>query len=40
MSGAAYFWFYTWVMLGTAVLFVPIGYLYRPRTYLQIEQDG
>ncbi|MDP7029137.1 MAG: MFS transporter [Phycisphaerales bacterium] len=40
LAGAAYFWFFTWVMLGTAVLFVPVGCLYRPRTYLQIEEDA
>jgi POT family proton-dependent oligopeptide transporter len=39
LSGASYFWFFTYVMLGTAVLFVPVGWLYRPKTYLQ-EEDG
>ncbi|MEE2972241.1 MAG: MFS transporter [Planctomycetota bacterium] len=37
LSGASYFWFWTWLMLGTAVVFVPVGWLYRPRTYLQEE---
>lgn len=37
LAGASYFWFFTWIMLGTAVVFVPIGWLYRPRTYLQEE---
>ncbi len=41
LSGASYFWFFTFVMLGTAVLFVPVGWLYRPQTYLQEEEgDG
>ena len=41
LSGAKYFWFFTWVMLGTAILFVPVGWFYRPRTYLQEEgADG
>ncbi len=40
MQGASYFWFFTWVMLGTAILFVPVGFFYRPQTYLQIEQEG
>ncbi|RPG16993.1 MAG: MFS transporter [Phycisphaera sp. TMED9] len=39
LSGASYFWFFTFVMLGTAVLFVPVGWLYRPQTYLQ-EEEG
>ena len=39
LSGASYFWFFTYVMLGTAVLFVPVGWLYRPKTYLQ-EEEG
>lgn len=37
LSGASYFWFYTWLMLGTAILFIPVVILYRPRTYLQEE---
>ncbi|MCH2142878.1 MAG: MFS transporter [Phycisphaerales bacterium] len=37
LSGASYFWFYTWLMLGTAILFVPVVLLYKPRTYLQQE---
>ena len=40
LSGAGYFWFFTWVMLGTAILFVPVGWLYRPHTYLQEEQEA
>ncbi|MDG2021682.1 MAG: MFS transporter [Phycisphaerales bacterium] len=41
LAGASYFWFFTFVMLGTAVLFVPVGWLYRPQTYLQEEEgDG
>jgi len=41
LTGASYFWFFTAIMLGTAVLFVPVAWLYRPRTYLQIEDaDG
>lgn len=35
MEGAAYFRFFTWLMLGTAVAFIPFALLYRPRTYLQ-----
>ena len=35
LEGAAYFWFFTWLMLGTAIFFVPFAVLYKPRTYLQ-----
>lgn len=41
MEGASYFWFFTWLMLGTAVLFVPFAYVYKPKVYLPtaIESD-
>jgi len=35
LHGAAYFRFFTWLMLGTAVAFVPYALFYRPKTYLQ-----
>ena len=35
LRGAAYFDFFTWLMLGTAVAFVPFALIYRPRTILQ-----
>ena len=35
LHGAAYFRFFTWLMLATAVAFVPYALLYRPKTYLQ-----
>ena len=35
LSGAAYFEFFTWLMLGTAIIFVGVGYLYKPKTYIQ-----
>ncbi len=35
MQGAAYFRFFTWLMLGTAIAFIPYAMLYRPKTYLQ-----
>lgn len=34
LEGAAYFRFFTWLVLGTAVLFIPFAMLYRPRAYL------
>jgi len=35
LKGAAYFHFFTWLMLGTAIAFIPYALLYRPKTYLQ-----
>jgi hypothetical protein len=35
LTGAAYFEFFTWLMLGTAILFVAVGYFYVPKTYIQ-----
>lgn len=35
LQGAAYFNFFTWLMLGTAVAFIPYALLYRPKTWLQ-----
>lgn len=37
LEGAAYFWFWTWTMLGTALLFVLVALWYTPKTYLQEE---
>lgn len=34
LEGAAYFRFFTWLVLGTTLLFIPFAMLYRPRTYL------
>jgi len=38
LAGAEYFWFFTWLMLGTAILFIIVARLYREKTYLQAEQ--
>lgn len=37
LEGAAYFWFWTWTMLGTAMLFVLVALWYKPQSYLQEE---
>ena len=34
LEGAAYFRFFTWLILGTAVLYIPFACLYRPKSYL------
>jgi len=40
LSGAAYFEFFTWLMLGTAILFVGVALFYKPQTYIQDERVG
>jgi proton-dependent oligopeptide transporter, POT family len=35
LHGAAYFRFFTWLMLATAIAYIPFALLYRPKTYLQ-----
>jgi len=35
LEGAAYFWFFTKLMLAVAILFIPFSLLYREKTYLQ-----
>lgn len=35
LQGAAYFWFFSALMGGTALLFIPFAMIYRPKSYLQ-----
>jgi len=35
LEGSAYFWFFTKLMLVTAILFIPFSLFYKPKTYLQ-----
>ena len=37
LEGSDYFWFFTWLMLGTAIVFVFVAFLYKPKTYLHEE---
>jgi POT family proton-dependent oligopeptide transporter len=39
LDGAAYFRFFTYLMLGAAICFIPVAILYRPKDYLQ-DEDG
>ena len=39
LEGADYFWFFTKVMLGTAVLFVGVAILYKPREFFHEEAE-
>ncbi|MEM7262558.1 MAG: MFS transporter [Planctomycetota bacterium] len=38
LEGASYFWFFTYLMAGTAILFVVVAFLYKPKEYLQEEK--
>ncbi len=41
LPGASYYWFFTWVMLGAAVLFTGVGRFYKPHDYIQgDDEDG
>ncbi|MEM9018265.1 MAG: MFS transporter, partial [Verrucomicrobiota bacterium] len=40
LEGASYFWFFTWVMLGAALLFVVVAKLYRPKEYFHDDEDN
>ena len=37
LEGSEYFWFFTWLMLGTAIVFVFVAFMYKPKTYLHEE---
>ena len=37
LEGADYFWFFTWLMLSTAFVFVVVAFLYKPKEYLHEE---
>ena len=37
LEGSDYFWFFSWLMLGTAVCFIFVARWYQPREYLQQE---
>jgi POT family proton-dependent oligopeptide transporter len=38
LQGAAYFRFFTWVMLATTLVYIPFALIYRPKTYLQTDE--
>ena len=40
LAGAAYFEFFTRLMLGTAILFVAVAFYYKPTTYIQDESES
>ena len=40
LHGADYYWFFTLIMLGTAVLFLLVVKFYREKTYIHAEQPS
>ncbi|BCU75823.1 POT family MFS transporter [Luteolibacter sp. LG18] len=40
LEGAAYFRFFTWLVLGGAVVFIPFAMLYRPKSYLHDDVES
>ena len=39
LEGADYFWFWTNTVIVTAILFVPVGYFYKEKSYIQTEEE-
>jgi POT family proton-dependent oligopeptide transporter len=37
LEGSSYFWFWTYTVLIAAVLFIPVGYFYKEKSYIQDE---
>ncbi|HPS54887.1 MAG TPA: hypothetical protein PLP05_04755, partial [Sedimentisphaerales bacterium] len=35
LQGSQYYWFFTLMMLGTAIVFIPVAKLYQQKTYIQ-----
>ncbi|MCH2024637.1 MAG: POT family MFS transporter [Verrucomicrobiales bacterium] len=40
LDGADYYWFFTKLMIGTALLFIPFALIYRPKTYLHEDEEN
>lgn len=40
LEGGAYFWFWTKTILFTSILFIPVGYFYKEKSYIQDEDGG
>jgi len=40
LEGAAYFRFFTWVMIGAALLYLPFSIFYKPKSYIQTADDA
>jgi POT family proton-dependent oligopeptide transporter len=40
LTGASYYWFFTGCMLAATLLFLPVLRWYRPREYIQGQNEG
>jgi len=40
LPGASYYWFFTWLMLGTAVVFVGYSFFYKGRRFVQGDDEA
>ena len=40
LVGAQYYWFFTWLMLGAAVVYLVVSNFYREKVYLQDSAEG
>jgi POT family proton-dependent oligopeptide transporter len=40
LKGAAYYWFFTKLMIITAIIFIPFAIVYRTKTYLHDKEEG
>lgn len=40
LEGGDYFWFWTYTVLIAAVLFIPVGYFYKEKSYIQTDGDN
>ena len=40
LVGAQYYWFFTGLMAAAAVVYIGVGWLYKPRDYMQEERPG
>ncbi len=40
LDGADYYWFFTKLMIGTALLFIPFALIYKPKTYLHEKKEA
>ena len=40
LPGASYYWFFTWIMLGAAIVFVVVAKFYKPKDYIQGDDLG
>ena len=40
LTGASYYWFFTYLMLGAAVVYIFVSLFYREKEYIQTSEDA